>query len=298
MAKMRVHELAKELNIKSQDIIEFLNTTPYAVKSASSGLEDEAQDAVRKNYGKKNTAVDNQGAAKTDAAQQERPKKKSSINAIYNPQYSKQSSQRSGQQSAGKKENAGKSDRPKKETVAAKPETHTIIRPRPVGERAMRPISERTANNKDELLEGLKAQEERNNNERNNGERRERNNNGERNNGERKERFNNGDRNNGERKERFNNGDRNNGERRERFNNGDRNNNGERKERFNNGDRNNNGERRERFNNGDRNNNGERNNGRGGDRNNNFRGNDNRNGGNNRGGANGRGNDNRNGGSK
>ena len=188
MAKMRVHELAKELNIKSQDIIEFLNTTPYAVKSASSGLEDEAQDAVRKNYGKKNTAVDNQGAAKTDAAQQERPKKKSSINAIYNPQYSKQSSQRSGQQSAGKKENAGKSDRPKKETVAAKPETHTIIRPRPVGERAMRPISERTANNKDELLEGLKAQEERNNNERNNGERRERNNNGERNNGERKER--------------------------------------------------------------------------------------------------------------
>ena len=34
MAKMRVHELAKELNIKSQDIIELLSTTDYAVKSA------------------------------------------------------------------------------------------------------------------------------------------------------------------------------------------------------------------------------------------------------------------------
>ena len=43
MAKMRVHELAKELNIKSQDIIETLSGTDYAVKSASSGIEDEAQ---------------------------------------------------------------------------------------------------------------------------------------------------------------------------------------------------------------------------------------------------------------
>ena len=46
MAKMRVHELAKELNIKSQDIIELLSTTDYAVKSASSGIEDAAQAAV------------------------------------------------------------------------------------------------------------------------------------------------------------------------------------------------------------------------------------------------------------
>ena len=42
MAKMRVHELAKELNIKSPDIIELLSTTDYAVKSASSGIEDVA----------------------------------------------------------------------------------------------------------------------------------------------------------------------------------------------------------------------------------------------------------------
>ena len=59
MAKMRVHELAKELNIKSQDIIELLSTTDYAVKSASSGIEDAAQAVVRNKFSKKeDTKVD------------------------------------------------------------------------------------------------------------------------------------------------------------------------------------------------------------------------------------------------
>ena len=52
MAKMRVHELAKELNIKSQDVIDTLNGTQFAVKNVQSGLEDEAQKIVRKKYTK------------------------------------------------------------------------------------------------------------------------------------------------------------------------------------------------------------------------------------------------------
>ena len=40
MAKMRVHELAKELNIKSQEVIDTLNGTQFAVKNVQSGLED------------------------------------------------------------------------------------------------------------------------------------------------------------------------------------------------------------------------------------------------------------------
>ena len=56
MAKMRVHELAKELNIKSQEIIDALSTTEYAVKSASSGLEDDAQKVVRSKFTKKDAA--------------------------------------------------------------------------------------------------------------------------------------------------------------------------------------------------------------------------------------------------
>ncbi|MFQ7650092.1 MAG: translation initiation factor IF-2 N-terminal domain-containing protein [Roseburia hominis] len=34
MAKMRVHELAKELGIENKQIIEFLSTTEHAVKVA------------------------------------------------------------------------------------------------------------------------------------------------------------------------------------------------------------------------------------------------------------------------
>ena len=65
MAKMRVHELAKELNIKSQDIIELLSTTDYAVKSASSGIEDAAQAVVRNKFSKKE---DTKPAAKAEKA--------------------------------------------------------------------------------------------------------------------------------------------------------------------------------------------------------------------------------------
>ena len=50
MAKMRVHELAKELDIKSQTIIEMLSTTEYAVKSVQSGLEEAAQELVRRKF--------------------------------------------------------------------------------------------------------------------------------------------------------------------------------------------------------------------------------------------------------
>ena len=52
MAKMRVHELAKELKIKSQDIIDTLSTTDYAVKSATSNVDDAGQEIVRKKYAK------------------------------------------------------------------------------------------------------------------------------------------------------------------------------------------------------------------------------------------------------
>lgn len=44
---MRVHELAKELNIKSQDILDKLKNTKFDGKSASSNMEDEAQALIR-----------------------------------------------------------------------------------------------------------------------------------------------------------------------------------------------------------------------------------------------------------
>ena len=120
MAKMRVHELAKELEIKSQEIIESLSGTEYEIKSASSNIDDAAQEIIRKKYKKSAPKAEEKPAtpkaeekAKPEKTQPEkaadasgsetkaeekkaadgehdRPKKKSSITAVFNAQYSKQ----------------------------------------------------------------------------------------------------------------------------------------------------------------------------------------------------------------
>ena len=135
MAKMRVHELAKELEIKSQEIIESLSGTEYEIKSASSNIDDAAQEIIRKKYKKaaapkaeekapaekavpkaEKASTDKKSAekapevkaapakaeekkeapeakaegSKAAEAEHERPKKKSSITAVFNAQYSKQ----------------------------------------------------------------------------------------------------------------------------------------------------------------------------------------------------------------
>ncbi len=109
------------------------------------------------------------GTAPSAAAAKEkrpdRPKKKSSISAVFNAQYSKQQQRRPGQGSGAQQKNGANSRNgertPKKNGMTvSRPENH-IIRPRPIGERAMRPISERTANNHDEERESrpLRAQQ-------------------------------------------------------------------------------------------------------------------------------------------
>ena len=153
MAKMRVHELAKELEIKSQDIIDTLSSTEYAVKSAQSGIEDAAQEIVRKKFSKKVEQPKEENAEKTDAV---KPKKKN-ITAVFNAQYSKQARRPGANNSSArgnaKSGNGNNNDKNKnrREHTPSRPEQHSIIRPRPIGERAMRPISERTAGNNDDF---------------------------------------------------------------------------------------------------------------------------------------------------
>ena len=224
MAKMRVHELAKELKIKSQDIIDTLSTTEFAVKSASSGIEDAAQAVVRNKFSKKEDtkpaakaekAVTKAEDAKTEEGK-ERPKKKSSITAVFNAQYSKQS-RRPGQGNGNNNRNNRDNNRgSRRDNGQQRPEQHSIIRPRPVGERAMRPISERTASNVDDFAESRPAKQnaEKQNNRPQNGNRQDRPN---RSNGDRPQ--------NGNRQERQNRQDRPN------RSNGDRPQNGNRQER-------------------------------------------------------------------
>ena len=53
MGKMKVYELAKELNIQSKDIVNYLQENGIEGKVAQSSLEDNAVDMVKKKFGAK-----------------------------------------------------------------------------------------------------------------------------------------------------------------------------------------------------------------------------------------------------
>ena len=107
MAKMKVHELAKELNIESKQVIAFLQEKGVEVKAANSAVEDSAIEQVRKAFGGKgdtqlaeNKTTTEEMKKETVAAeapkqeapkqgQEEAPKKKKKIIFVSNPQNSK-----------------------------------------------------------------------------------------------------------------------------------------------------------------------------------------------------------------
>ena len=183
-----------------------------------------AQAVVRNKFSKKEDtkpaakaekAVTKAEDAKTEEGK-ERPKKKSSITAVFNAQYSKQS-RRPGQGNGNNNRNNRDNNRgSRRDNGQQRPEQHSIIRPRPVGERAMRPISERTASNVDDFAESRPAKQnaEKQNNRPQNGNRQDRPN---RSNGDRPQNGNRQDRQNRQDRPNRSNGDRpQNGNRQER----------------------------------------------------------------------------------
>ena len=56
MAKIKVHELAKELDRQSKEIIAFLQEKGIEVKAAQSSVEEDAAALVRSAFGQKNSA--------------------------------------------------------------------------------------------------------------------------------------------------------------------------------------------------------------------------------------------------
>ena len=107
MAKMKVHELAKELNITSKEIVTYLQEKGVEVKAAQSSVEEEAIDMVKKHFvgteALKEEAKPAQKAEEKaevptaeeapkkeeDAKAEEAPKKKKKIIFVSNPQHSK-----------------------------------------------------------------------------------------------------------------------------------------------------------------------------------------------------------------
>ena len=139
MAKIKVHELAKELELQSKDILNFLQEKGIEAKAAQSSLEEDAAALVRNSLGKKKAAapaaqkapVNTENAKPAEEKAQapageakaqetkvseetkstEETKKKKKIIFVSNPQNSKMPGQRQGVQSGQGQRNAGDSVR-------------------------------------------------------------------------------------------------------------------------------------------------------------------------------------------
>ena len=97
MGKMKVYELAKELNIQSKDIVTYLQGKGIEGKVAQSALEEDAVDMVKKKFGAVKEAPKAEAPAeqpkvtsdKPAETAEEQPKKKKRIVIVGNPQNSK-----------------------------------------------------------------------------------------------------------------------------------------------------------------------------------------------------------------
>ncbi len=137
MAKIRVHEIAKEYDVPAKEVISFLHGHNIEVTNLSS-LEDNAVALVRGKYGK-------QAGAET----KERPKKKASISAVYNPQNSKMGNRRPNgnrndrngdrpQRNNSDRPRNNNGERPQRSNNGERPQRNNGDRPRFDGERQQR----------------------------------------------------------------------------------------------------------------------------------------------------------------
>ena len=67
MAKMKVHELAKELEIQSKDVLTYLNENGIEAKVANSSVDDAAIEMVKAHFGKKTAATKAEDVVKEQA---------------------------------------------------------------------------------------------------------------------------------------------------------------------------------------------------------------------------------------
>ena len=132
MAKMKVHELAKELQKQSKEILAFLQEQGIEAKAPQSTLEEDTVALVRKNFGTDTGKTEEKKAAPAkDQGTEEAPKKKKKIIIVSNNNGSNNfSSQRPGNNRPGKGGNGrqgnnggNRQNRPAQETH------HRIIKP-------------------------------------------------------------------------------------------------------------------------------------------------------------------------
>ncbi len=151
MAK-RVYELAREIGVDNNTLIDFLRNNQIEVSSHMSTLGDDAIEKVKSDFKKPTPRPKPQKSADKKAAPAaggvERPKKKSSITAVFNPENSRNMQGRKPirpARPAGDRPTRPSGERP------ARPTGERVVRPagerpvRPSGERVARPSGERVA---------------------------------------------------------------------------------------------------------------------------------------------------------
>lgn len=122
MAKMKVHELAKELDRQSKEVIAFLQEKGMEVKAAQSSVEDDAIALAKAHFGESRKPEETNKEMKTDEAKKEvkvednklvktedtaeTPKKKKKIIFVSNPHNSKMTGQKSAQNTEKKTQSA------------------------------------------------------------------------------------------------------------------------------------------------------------------------------------------------
>ena len=147
MGKIKVYELAKELNVQSKDIVNYLQDNGIDGKVAQSSLEDDAVAMIQKKFGAKSASAEQpkqSAAEKAAPAEQPKevsaaskesadvkgesadaPKKKKRIVIVGNPQHSKtgmgvpqQKQQQKPQQKPQQQERPQQRQKPQQETAA------------------------------------------------------------------------------------------------------------------------------------------------------------------------------------
>ena len=127
MAKIKIHELAKEFGVQSKEVIAFLQSKGIEAKAAQSAVEDDAAGLVRKYFGSgapKPAAEEKESRAEVKTAEAkestkpaetkeavkenaEAPKKKKTIIFVSNPQNSRVPGQPSGRNNQGQGNRGG-----------------------------------------------------------------------------------------------------------------------------------------------------------------------------------------------
>ena len=158
MAKIRVHDLAKELGMESKELVDMLKSKNIEVKSQSA-LEDDVAAEIRKEAaGRKSAEKKEEKAPEKDGAA---PKKKN-LAFVVRPQNSKNSSRiqgrRQGQRPARPAQGAG---RPAGENRPARPERPAQAGARPAAGEGKAPRQERPAQGQRPAEEARAPRQER-----------------------------------------------------------------------------------------------------------------------------------------